>query len=447
MKCLTLKKLSLIVTLLVASTPLYATETLLSLYQAALQYDAQYKSAAANLSADKEEIQKARALFYPKAQLSGSAGRGNTDRTTQTQLGNVDTKYHYDTQNLALSVRQPLYNKETMATYKSAQALVKTKEALFQNENSSLITRLASAYFELLYTQEKIVVLTNKIDALQQQLNQANQRYKYGSGTVTEISEAQAELDISQADLVEAQNSANAFQLQLRNMTGREVSTLAKLNTEKTAGIKTQMGELQDWLIAAQQNNPEVLAAQHAVELAEQEVEKKKAGHYPTLDLVGARSFSKNDSNNTLGSEFDSTTVALQFNLPLYAGGYVDASVRQSVDKVTAAKEELNLKTRETNANIQKYYQQLQNTWQAITAYSQAVKSSETALDGTTKSFKGGLRTNIDVINAQQRLYENKLKLTQSYYVLVNDMVNMQHYAGRLNEAQLQDLNQFFVVN
>ncbi|PPC88759.1 MAG: type I secretion protein TolC [Methylotenera sp.] len=433
--------------LLLISAPAQANETLLTLYQAALQYDAQYRSSAANLQADQEEVNKARALFYPKVQLSGSVGRGNTDRISQTQLGEVETKFNYNTQNLALSVRQPLFNQETAATYKSAQALVKAREALFENETSTLITRLAGAYFELLYAQEKIAVLSNKMAALQQQLEQANQRYQHGAGTITEISEAQASLDIARAELVEANNAADTFQLSLRNMTGHQAFVLAKLNTEKTAVIESKIGQLQDWLNTAQHNNPEISAAQHALELAEQEVEKKKAGHYPTLDLVGARSYSKNDSNNTLGSQFDSTTVALQFNLPLYAGGYVDASVRQSLDKVSAAKEELDLKVRATNANIQKYFLHLQNEVQTIEAYRQAVKSSITALDGTTKSFKGGLRTNIDVINAQQRLYENQLKLSQSHYVLVNDFVNIQHFAGQLNEAQLQDLNQFFVLN
>ena len=94
------------------------------------------------MSADKEELNKARALFYPKVQLSGSAGRGNTDRISQTQFGDVETKLNYNTQNLALSVRQPLFNRETDATYKSAQALVKAREALFENETSTLITPL-----------------------------------------------------------------------------------------------------------------------------------------------------------------------------------------------------------------------------------------------------------------------------------------------------------------
>lgn len=442
-----LKILGVLIALLLVSTPLKAAENLLNLYQAALNYDAQYKGIVANTQADREEIEKAGALFYPKAQLSGSIGRGNTDRTTQSLSGAIDTHLTYNTQNLALTVKQPIFNKETMAIYRSAQAYVKGKESLLQSEVSSLITRIANAYFELLYAEEKSTVAQNQIVALSQQLDQANKRYQHGAGTITEISEAQASLDIAQADLVEAKNSADAYRLTLSNMTGREVGDLAKLNPDKISNINMGFESLEYWLKTAMDNNPEIIAAKYAVEVAQQEVEKKQAGHYPTLDLVGARSYSENDSNNTIGAQFDTTTVALQFSMSLYAGGYVNASVRQSLDKVEAAKENLNLKTRDINTNIKKYFQQMQSEQLSIQAYLQAVKSSEIALDGTSKSFIGGLRTNIDVLNAQQRLYENRLKLSKSYYVLVNDMVNIKHTAGQLNAAQLQELNQFFVVN
>lgn len=442
-----LKILGILIPLLLLSTPLQAAESLLSLYQAALNYDAQYKGTVANTQADREEVEKARASFYPKAQLSGSVGRGNTDRTTQSLSGAIDTHLSYNTQNLALTVRQPIFNKETVAGYKSAQAFVKSKEFLLQSETSSLMTRIASAYFELLYAQEKSIVMQNQITAFGQQLDQASKRYQHGAGTVTEVSEAQASLDIAQADLVDAHNSADAYRLILSNMTGHEIEELAKLNPEKISHLNVDFEPLDYWLKTAMENNPEIIATQYALEMAQQEVDRKQAGHYPTLDLVGARSYSENDSNNTLGAKFDTTTVALQFSMPLYAGGYVNAGVRQSLDKVEAAKEDLNLKTRDTNTNIKKYFQQMQSELFAIQAYKQAVKSSEIALDGTSKSFIGGLRTNIDVLNAQQRLYENKLKLSKSYYVLVNSILNIKHAAGVLSEAQLQNIGQFFVMN
>jgi len=81
---------AIFVPLLLVSTPLIAADSLLSLYQAALNYDAQYKGTVANTQADREEINKARSLFYPKAQLAGSVGRGITDRTSQTLSGSVD---------------------------------------------------------------------------------------------------------------------------------------------------------------------------------------------------------------------------------------------------------------------------------------------------------------------------------------------------------------------
>ncbi|MFA6041249.1 MAG: TolC family outer membrane protein [Methylophilus sp.] len=437
----------LLIMLLLPSTPLNAAENLLSLYQAALNYDAQYKNAVANTQADREEIEKARALFYPKAQLSGSIGRGNTDRTTQSLSGAIDAKLNYNTQNLTLAIKQPIFNKETMATYRSAQALVKGKESLLESETSNLITRVANAYFELLHAEEKSSVAQNQIVALEQQLDQANKRYQYGAGTITEVSEAQASLDIAQADLVEANNSADTYRLLLSNMTGHEIYALAKLNPDTISSLNIASESLDDWLKTAIDNNPEIIAAQYALEMAQHEIEKKQAGHYPTLDLVGARSYSENDSNNTIGAQYDTTTIALQFSMPLYAGGYVSAGVRQSIDKLEAAKENLNLKTRDVTTNIKKYFQQMQSELRSIQAYHQAVKSSEIALDGTSKSFIGGLRTNIDVLNAQQRLYENKLKLSKSYYMLVNDMVNIKHTAGELNTAQLQEMNRFFVVN
>ena len=89
----------------------------------------------------------------------------------------------------------------------------------------------------------------------------------------------------------------------------------------------------------------------------------------------------------------------------------------------------------------------MQSQMRSIEAYSQAVKSSETAFDGTSKSFKAGFRTNIDVLNAQQKLYESKLNLSKAYYSLINDLVNIQHFSGVLDEAQLQKLNQFFLAN
>ncbi len=433
-----------LVTLLTAP-PAVAAEDLLSLYRKALQYDAQYRAAIANTDAEREEINKTRALFMPKVQVSANVGRGTTDRTTQTALGALDSHLNYDIQNYALSIRQPLFNKESLAAYRSAQANAGSKEALLRRENTVLMTRIASAYFETLYAQEKVTVTQNRIDAVQQQLQQARQRYEHGEGTITEINEAQAVLKLAQAELINAGNSLDEFRQTLANISGQPITELAALDPTLMPVIMPEEDSLDAWLDKALHNNPEIVAARLSLDAARQEVERRRAGHYPTLDLVGVRSYSENDSNNTIGSQFDTTTVALQLNLPLYAGGYTSASVRQAQDRMTAAEEMLNMRTRNVNADTRKFFNSIHGGLLSIQAYRQAVEAGEIALEGTQKGFIAGTRTNIDVLDAQMKLYASKLELSKARYILINDIIGIKQAAGLLNEAELQAINRFFV--
>jgi protease secretion system outer membrane protein len=422
-----------------------AADDLMSLYQKAAQYDADYLAAVANTEADREEINKARAQFFPKAQLAASRGRGITDRTTQSVAGAIDTHLDYETQNYALSIKQPLFNKETFASYNSAKSFVSAKEELLRQENAKLMLKLAGTYLEIIYAKQKTVLLTSKINAVTQQLNQAQKRFQQGVGTIVEISEAQTNLDIAKAELILANNALNEHRDTLFNMTAQQEALDAKLDTSKLPMQQTTNESLDFWLSNAKQHNPEILAAEYSVEMARQDIEKKRAGHYPTLDLVGVRSYSDNDSNNTLGSRFDTTTLAVQLNMPLFAGGFVNANVRQALSKLTAAEENLSGKMRETNANVRKYFNGVQSQYLAIAAYQQAVKSSDITLNGTQKGFAAGFKTNVEVLDAQQKLYSSQLELSKAQYSLVNDLVNLKYNSGLLNEAELAKLSKLFV--
>jgi TolC family type I secretion outer membrane protein len=439
----------LVTTLLALSppSPVSASENLVSLYQKAVQYDAQYRSAYANTEAEREEINKARAAFFPKVQLSANIGKGSTDRTVQSSAGAVDNNFDYTLKNYALSIKQPLFNKEATATYRAAQAYSLSQEALLNKENTGLISRIAGAYFEMLYAQEKVSVTNNKIDAVQQQLKQAERRMQQGQGTITEINEAQANLDMAQAELIDANNTLINYKQVLSDISGQNVEEIAALNPDHVPESMPDYDSLEDWLKQVESNNSDVQSAQYALQAAQQDVERKQAGHYPTLDLVGVRSYSQNDNNNTIGQSYDSTTLSVQLNMPLYAGGLTSANIRQSQDRLQAAQEQLNLKSRDAHANVKKYFNNIQSGLRTIAAYQQAVKSNETALTGTQKSFTAGLRSNIEVLNAQQKLYEAKLELSRARYKLINDIVNLKQAAGMLDAAQLEAISHYFVLD
>jgi TolC family type I secretion outer membrane protein len=421
-----------------------AAETLFSLYQRALEYDARYRSVLANTEAEREELNKARSLFFPKAQLTLNVGDGSTERTANTIVGPVESQYDYTLKNYAVTIRQPLFNKESMAFYRTTEATIQGREALLEKEHSTLITRLAAIYFEILYAQERLRVAGNKITAVQRQLDQAQRRYTHGEGTVTEINEAQANLDLARAEEIEARHSLDIHHQSLADITGLTMADIAEVDVGSLLSGMPEFASVENWLRDAEAHNADVVQARHALEAARHDVERKRAGHYPTLDLVGVRSHSENDNNNTIGLEFDTTTLALQFNMPLYAGGYTSASVRQALDSVRAAEEQLNLRLRDALTRVKQYFNSIQSGLLAIEAYEQAVRSAEIALTGTEKGFTAGLRTNIDVLNAQQKLFASRLDLSRARYSLLNDIINIRQVTGMLDASQLKSLNRYF---
>lgn len=428
------------------AAPALAQQDLNGLYQLAVVNNADYRAAQANTEAEREELNKARALFYPKVQLGLMKGRGNTDRTTQTTLGAVNSALDYSLENYNLSVKQPLFNKETLAIYAGAKSYVSAQESLLAQETAKLILKLVSVYLETLYAQDRVSMQQHKREALSQQLAQARQRFSLGSGTVVEVSEAQSKLDAASAELIQASNDLLAGQQSLQILTGSSEALSAALVVESLPQIRPEEQSLETWLSLARQQHPELAAAYQNIEVAKKDIEKKQAGHYPTLDLVGVRSYSENDSNNTLGSRFDTTTIALQMNVPLFAGGYVSANVRQSANRLTASEESMTAKAREIEFNVRKYYQSLQAQQQSIQAYRQAVQSATIALDGTQKGFAAGFKTNHEVLDAQQTLFNQQLSLTRAYYSLISDWVNLQFSSGGLTQDSLNRVSQLFSV-
>jgi TolC family type I secretion outer membrane protein len=426
--------------------PAQAQDDLNGLYQLAAMHNADFRAALANTEAEREELTKAKALFYPKVQLGLMRGRGNTDRTTQTSIGALNSELNYELENYSLTVRQPLYNKETFAIYGGAKSYVSAQESLLEQENAKLILKLVSVYLETLYAQDRVNLQQNKLDAVGQQLRQAEQRYQRGSGTIVEVNEAQSNLDIAKVEKIQAANDLLSNQQSMQILTGETHTLSAELLVSGLNTLTASEYSVERWIDTARQHHPELLAATLDIEVARKDVEKKQAGHYPTLDLVGVRSYSQNDSNNTLGSRFDTSTIALQMNVPLFAGGYVNANVRQSASRLTASEETMTAKSREIEFNVRKYYQNLIAEQQSISAYQQAVQSAKVALDGTQKGFQAGFKTNHEVLDAQQKLFTNQLSLTKAYYSLISDWVNLQFSSGLLTLDALSRVSQLFIA-
>jgi protease secretion system outer membrane protein len=412
-------------------------------YEYALQYDAQYLAAEADTKIAKEEVSKAFSGFLPNVKASTSRGRNRTDSVTpfSSQEG-----LYYNTLSHSLSLRQPLFNLGAIATYKQARAVKARSESLFAGEHSSLMVRTAELYCNVLYSEENIAFIEAQVNASYEQLQQAKKQYANGFGTITEISEAQASYDLALADQLNSVAGLEFSKRELERITGVYADNLCKLEARKLVLDKPAPDNVEAWVTLAEENNSGIRAARHEVEIARKEIDKNKAARYPQLDLWAGRSYSVSENNYTIGSTYDTWSLSVQLSMPVYTGGYTSASVRQATFRRQKASEDLNRQARGVVSDVRKYYEAQLNSIVQVRAYEQAVKSSETALEGTRKGFQAGFRTNSEVLDAMKKLLEARRSLARTRYQYILNRIMLRDSAGILTESDMDVIDRFFVA-
>jgi len=435
--------MKLFISLMVAAAtfialPLYGDSLNLSTaLQDAREYDAKLGVAQAENLIYREEVGKARAQLRPNVRMNASRGRNSTDYIGKQ----YSSSSFYNSVNYGVSVRQPLLNLSNYAAYKQAKAVVAKSDVDLQKEDAMLMVRVTEAYCNALYAEDNLEFSQALIKAAQEQLQQAKRRFEKGFGTITEINEAQANYDMALADGLDIVNSVEYTRRELEHFTGRYPDALCKLLPEKLVLAQPEPKGVQLWIDLALVNNREVLGGRQEIQIAKREIEKQKYSRYPTIDLVGSKNYSESENNYSIGSIYDTYSISVQLSMPLYTGGYVSASVRQAHAKWLKAQEQLSLQERGAQADVRKYYNSIVSGIAQIHAYQQAVKSHEIALAGTRKGFEAGIRSNVDVLDAQQKLLASRKNLAKSRYLYILNRLMLKQVSGTLSGSDVEEVN------
>ncbi len=427
----------------VTALPLQARPlNLLEAYQQALGYDARLRATQADNKAYKEEISKARAQFRPNVRLNAARGRNATEHAYLGRYGRPD---YYNTVNMGVSVRQPLFNLTSDSEYKQAKAVAAKSDAELHKEEASLIVRITEAYCNALYADDNLEFSQAQLKAAREQLQQAKRRFEKGFGTITEISEAQAAYDTALADELEIVNSVEFSRRELEHLTGEYPRELCKLLPAKLVLTPPEFDGVQHWIELALEGNQDILGAQQEIQVARREIEKQRAARYPTFDLLLGKNYSESENNYSIGSIYNTYSLTVQMSMPLYSGGYVSASVRQAQARWQKAQEQLNMQERGAQSDTRKYYNSVVVAIAQVKAYEQAVRSHEIALTGTKKGFEAGLRSNVDVLDAQQKLLAARRNLAKSRYQYILNGLLLKQSAGILAPGDIEELNGWLV--
>ena len=429
----------------VAALPAWSLD-LRQAYEAAYANDASIRASRAGAEASRERLPQARAQRLPN--ISFTAGRNYNDLTSKTQdfrgqPVTAENSYYSGNQNLV--VRQPLYRPFLSALVRQAEAQVQDADAVLENDEQTLVTRVGEAYFDALLAQDQLLLIEAQKTAYGTQVDAARKGLQAGSGTRTDIDEAQARLDLTMAQELEALQNVDFTRRRLEALMGAGIDTLARLDVQGFAPARPVPDLLPAWVERAEQASPELRALRARLEIARQEVDKAKAGHKPTLDAVAQWSRSSSDSVTNINSRYDNKTIGLQLTVPLYAGGYVSSTVRQAVAEQERARELLEAARLELGVRVHREFRGMTEGVLRIGALEQAVRSAEQAVLSNQKSFQAGSRTTVDVLNSEQQKSTAQRDLAQARYVYLVSQLRLQALVGEDQHASVARVNGWLV--
>jgi len=199
------------------------------------------------------------------------------------------------------------------------------------------------------------------------------------------------------------------------------------------------------WVERAKQNSPAVRIAQQNLVFATQEVARNRGAHHPTLDAVASYTDAGSGSGVQGGSGTDTQTrvVGLQLAIPLYQGGLVNSRVREALANEEKARQDLDNARRSAELAARQGYLGVTSNLAQVRALEAALVSSQSSLDSTLLGQQVGVRTQVDVLNAQQQLFSARRDLAQARNNYILSLLRLYAAAGELDSADLEQVNRW----
>ena len=431
-----MKRLTSLLFLLAISLPVMGAD-LLETYQQAKANDPGWRAAQASRLAGVERAPQGRSLLLPTLGLSAATSESDQ----QVIMPSTNNNYRYGTDSYNILLTQPLYRKQNFAAYAQGIAGANIAEHEFELARQDLILRATLAYFDVLAAQDVLDFAVTEKEAVGRQLALARRNFAVGSATLVDVHEAQARYDLVAAQQITAANDLEVRKEALRALIGTAPAALARLESRLELQ-PPDPADMEQWVQTATVQSPRIKAQQETLEIARQEVERNSGGHYPTLDLTASRAWS-DAGGSVQGFAIESTTnqIGLQFQVPLYQGGGIASRVREATARLEETSQRLDQVRREVVQRTREAYLAIINGMARVRALEQARLSNERALESTVIGYERGLRTGVDVLNAQRELFRTRRDLSQARYDYLISRLRLKTAAGVLQEQDLEDIN------
>ena len=421
-----------------------SSESLLDIYNEALENDPTYKAAEYSYLADKELKVQGRAALLPSITLSGST---NWNEYYQ----NKELQQQYNSFSTSARVTQPLFRLDTWFQYRQSKSLTDAAEADFAFEQQNLLVRTAELYFGVLRAIDNLNAAISEEKAIKKQLDQAKQRFEVGLSAITGVQEAQLAFDLSKASRIRTEGSLYSARESLNALIGREIFSLNELGDSLLIDLPTPSSK-QKWVELALENNYQLKAAYLRKKAAKSSARSVASNHLPKIDIVGSQSESETNQFNYEGFNIDGQGIpvpsvtgrrnySIQLSMPLFQGGAVNSRRKQAYSQYERANENTLFTERRIIQEVRSQFSNVLTLVANVNAQKQAVISATSALEATQVGYRVGTRNVVDLLQAEKNLYSAEKNLANAKYDYILANLRLGLASGTITPADIVKIN------
>jgi len=435
----------ILVTSLLALSIHSAADSLIDIYNDALENDPQYKSAEFSYLAGKEIKVQGRAGLLPNISISAQ-----TNWNEYYQNDELQNQYN----NFSSSARltQPLIRLDSWFKYRQSKFLTDAAEADFAYSQQALIVRTAELYFNVLRAIDNLSAARSEEKAIKKQLDQIRQRYEVGLAAVTEVQEAQLAFDLSLASRTRVEGEVYTAKEALNALVGREILSLDGLVNDLNVTNPVPASK-EEWARKAVENNFRLQAANLRKFASKNNARSVASNHLPKVDIVGVQTESETNQyafdglntggafNITVPDETQRDTYSLQLSMPIFQGGAVISRTKQAYAESNKSSEDALFTERSVIQDVRSQYSNVVTLVANLRAQKQAVVSASSALEATKVGYEVGTRNIVDLLQAEKNLYSAERNLSNAKYDYLITTLRLHLAAGTLSPENLIEIN------
>jgi outer membrane protein len=434
---------------------------LMQVYQDAFIGNPTFLQAKANAEAQMMGVPIARAGLLPAANATATDGfnnfnnQGVPDQKITLPSGEVFSlqgnpgTYRYNQQYYQIAASQPIFDIVALLGYSSAKYTASAASSTFNAALQTLITTTAQAYFAELNAEDNLVYVQAEKQANYESYTQAQQKFEVGLIAITDVEQARAQYDTQVAAEIAAEAAVVNAKENLRAVTGVYYDKLASLRDNTAPLIRPQPADVNKWVEVADKQNWSLIAARQTAEAARKTAQADQAAHLPVLD--GVATYTGNHTGDSSQGKVDNRDafVGVQLTVPIFENGmgYVSATAKQASYQYEAAMQARNNTYLSTMNTARQSFNNTLSFISQVEADKQTIKSAQLSLDSIIDAYQVGTKTMLDVLNAQQDLYNAWSAYSTDQYSYINSSLALKQAAGTLSPLDLQQINTWLVEN